>query len=111
MNEAELRVYEVKIEMHYARNRYFIKENQILDNISKIPDVLITIIHGRKDLTCLPESSWSVHQALAKSNSENLANSKLVLVPDAGHLASEPAMIDALITATDQMADTCCHSE
>jgi len=102
-------INEVKIEMHYAKNRYFIKENQILDNISKIPDVPITIIHGRKDLTCLPESSWSVYQALAKSNSKksaNLANSKIVIVSDTGHLASEPKMIDALITATDQMADT-----
>ncbi len=91
-------INEVKIEMHYAKNRYFIKENQILDNISKIPDVPITIIHGRKDLTCLPESSWSVYQSLPQS--------KLIMVSDAGHLASEPKMIDALITATDQMADT-----
>jgi proline iminopeptidase len=89
-------INEVKIEMHYAINKYFIKENQILDNIDSVPDVPITIIHGRKDLTCLPESSWSVHEALNKS--------KLVIVPDSGHLASEPSMINALITATDQMA-------
>ena len=91
-------INEVKIEMHYAKNRYFIEENQILGNISKIPDVPITIIHGRKDLTCLPESSWLVHQSLPGSN--------YVVVTDAGHLASEPAMVDALITATDQMADS-----
>ena len=95
-------INEVKIEMHYAKNRYFIKENQILDNISQVPDVPITIIHGRKDLTCLPESSWSVHQALVNLN---LANSELIIVPDAGHLAGEPAMVDALVSATDQMAD------
>ena len=100
--DKEKLINEVKIEMHYAKNNYFIKENQILDNISKIPDVPITIIHGRKDLTCLPESSWSVHQALVNSN---LANSKLVIVPDAGHLAGEPAMIDALVSSTDQMAE------
>lgn len=88
---------EVKIEMHYAKNRYFITENQIVNNISKIPDVPVTIIHGRKDLTCLPESSWTVHQSLPRS--------KYVVVTDAGHLASEPAMIDALITATDRMAE------
>lgn len=91
-------ISEVKIEMHYAKNKYFIKENQILDNISKMPDVPVTIIHGRKDLTCLPESSWAVHNVLAKS--------KLIFVPDAGHLASEAAMIDALISATDEMANT-----
>ena len=96
-DDDEKLINEVKIEMHYAKNRYFIDENQILKNISNIPDVPITIIHGRKDLTCLPESSWTVHQSLP--------GSEYVVVTDAGHLASEPAMIDALITATDQMAD------
>jgi proline iminopeptidase len=95
--DGEKLINEVKIEMHFAKNRYFINENHILDNISNIPDVPITIIHGRKDLTCLPESSWTVHQSLPGSN--------YVVVTDAGHLASEPAMVDALITATDQMAD------
>jgi proline iminopeptidase len=91
-------INEVRIEMHYAINKYFIEENQILENIANIPGVPVTIIHGRKDLTCLPESSWAVHQALPSS--------KFVLVPDAGHLASEVSMIDALISATDEMADT-----
>lgn len=89
-------INEVKIEMHYAKNRYFIKENQILENISKVPDVPIMIIHGRKDLTCLPEASWSLHKVLPRSS--------LVIVKEAGHLAGEAAMIDALIQATDQMA-------
>lgn len=95
--EPDKLINETKIEMHYAKNRYFIKENQILDNISNIPDVPIKIIHGRKDLTCLPDSSWAVHQALP--------DSELVIVSDAGHLASEPAMVDALIAATDEMAE------
>ncbi len=90
-------ISEVKIEMHYAKNKYFINENQILNDISKMPSVPVTIIHGRKDLTCLPESSWSVHKALP--------DSKLVIVPEAGHLTSEPSMINALITATDEMAN------
>jgi len=97
-DDNEKLINEVKVEMHYAKNRYFIEENQILGNISKIPDVPITIIHGRKDLTCLPESSWLVHQSLPGSN--------YLVVTNAGHLASEPAMVDALITATDQMADS-----
>jgi proline iminopeptidase len=90
-------VNQVSIETHYAYNRYFIKENQIQDNVSKIPDVPVIIVHGRKDLTCTLESSWSLHKALPQS--------ELVIVQDAGHLAGEPAMIDALIAATDKMAD------
>lgn len=97
-------ISEVRIEMHYAINHYFIEENQILNNISNIPDVPVIIIHGRKDLTCLPESSWAIHQAL-KNNNTNKTESKLVIVPEAGHLASEPSMIDALISATDEMAE------
>ena len=97
-NEAEdisTLVNQVSIETHYAFNRYFIQENQILDNISQIPDVPMIIVHGRKDLTCILEASWSLHKALPAA--------ELVIVPHAGHLAGEPAMIDALITATDKM--------
>ena len=85
-----------RIEAHYALNHYFIRDNQILKNISRIPQVPITIIHGRRDLTCTLEASWSLHRALP--------HSELVIIPDAGHLASEPAMVDALIKATDKMA-------
>lgn len=87
---------EVRIEIHYAYNRYFIDDNHILENVEKLPDVPVTLIHGRRDLTCLPESSWSLHRALPRS--------ELIFVPDAGHLAGDPSMIDALITASDGMA-------
>ena len=93
-DEAKL-INEARIEMHYAKHRYFIEENQILNAIHRLPDVPIRIIHGRKDLTCLPQSSWLLHQVLSKS--------ELILVNNAGHLANEPAMIDALINATDNM--------
>lgn len=86
---------EVSIELHYAKNSYFIEENQILNNIKNVPDVPIKIIHGRRDLTCTLNSSWQLHEAFPKS--------ELVIVPDAGHLAGEPAMVDALVTATDKM--------
>ncbi|MCG8379641.1 MAG: prolyl aminopeptidase, partial [Proteobacteria bacterium] len=70
-DEANRRVInEVTIETHYALNHYFIRENQILDNIDKLPDVPVKIIHGRQDITCLPESSWQLHQLIQKSNLE-----------------------------------------
>lgn len=105
-SDDEKLINEVKIEMHYAKNRYFIDENQILENIAKLPDVPVTLIHGRKDLTCLAESSWSVYQALVNLDTTNthLNKAKCVMVANAGHLASEPAMIDALLIATNEMA-------
>lgn len=87
---------QVSIETHYAFNSYFIEEDQILKYISKIPDVPITIIHGRRDLTCTLEASWLLHKALP--------DARFSIIPDAGHLAGEPAMVDALVSATDNMS-------
>jgi len=93
--DEEKLINDVKIEIHYAKNKYFVDENQIISNIKKIKDIPIIIIHGKNDITCVPESSRLLHKVLP--------NSKLILVPDAGHLAGEPAITDALIDSTDNM--------
>ena len=90
-------IHEVLVETHYAKHRYFIAENQILDNVDKLPPVPVRIIHGRRDLTCTLDASWSLHRAIP--------GSELVIVKEGGHLAGEPVMVDALITATDEMAE------
>lgn len=86
---------EVSIETHYAFNKYFISENQIINNAHQLPEVPTVIIHGRCDMTCTLESSWALHEVLP--------HSELVIVPGAGHLSGEPDMVDALINATDKM--------
>lgn len=88
---------EVSIETHYARHQYFIEENQILQNVHKIPKVPVMIVHGRRDLTCTLDASWDLHRALPQS--------ELSIVPNGGHLAGEGVMIDALVGATDRMVD------
>ncbi len=85
------------IELHYARNAYFIEENQILANIGRVPNVPVRIIHGRRDMICTLSASWAVHRALPQS--------ELKVLEDAGHLGGEPAMINALVKASDWMAD------
>ena len=90
-------IHEVSIETHYAKHRYFITENQILENIARLPDVPVSIVHGRKDLTCTLESSWLVHQAIP--------GSEFIIVRDGGHLAGETPMTDALVTATNSMVE------
>lgn len=89
-------IHEARIETHYARNAYFIDEDQILGNASALPDVPVTIMHGRRDLTCTPDASHDLHQAIC--------GSRLEIIEDGGHLASEPAMTSSLVTATDHMA-------
>ncbi len=89
-------VDETRIECHYAAHHYFLEPDQLLRDADKIPRVPIILIHGRRDLTCTLDSSWLLHR--------RLADAKLVILPDSGHLAGEPAMIDALVTATDALA-------
>ena len=91
-------MHEALIEAHYARQRYFLEDGQILRNAHDLPDVPTVIVHGRQDLTCTLESSWMLHRAVT--------HSRLVIVPDTGHLASEPGIIDALVAASD---DFCAH--
>ncbi len=88
-------IKEVQLELHYAVNEYFLKPDQLMKNIDQIPDIPVTIIHGRRDITCPMESSWQLHNTIS--------NSQLVILHESGHLASEPAMIDALVSATDDL--------
>ena len=50
------------------------------------------IIHGRYDFVCPVEQAWLL--------SHHCPHAKLSIIDNAGHLASEPLIIDALIAAT-----------
>ena len=73
-------IEQARLELHYAYNRYFVSENQILANCHQISDIPIILIHGRQDLTCPFESSYLLHKSLPKSH--------LVVLQDAGHTLS-----------------------
>jgi proline iminopeptidase len=84
---------QVKMELHYAKNHYFIKENQILDHCDKLQNIPTQIIHGRFDMVCPAEAGYSLAKALPQA--------EFHLLPTAGHLAAGDEMIDALVSATD----------
>jgi proline iminopeptidase len=83
---------EMRINMHYQANRFFLQDNQIINNIDLIKHIPTTIIHGKNDLICPVVYAISLHK--------HLLNSDLILV-DAGHLASEPNIKMELIKATN----------
>jgi proline iminopeptidase len=97
----EKMVKQVRMELHYAKHRYFILENQILDNCPLLPAVPTLIIHGRQDLLCPMEAGMKLHQALP--------NADYVVLPNAGHIAQHEEMIDALVSATDQFVEKLAH--
>ena len=84
-----------RIECHYFMHRSFLRENQLLEDVHKLQDIPGVIVQGRYDVICPMESAWELHRAWP--------DSILQIIPDAGHAASEPGIVNALIKATDDM--------
>ena len=93
----EKMVKQVRMELHYARHHYFIRENQILENCATLFNIPTIIIHGRQDLVCPMEAGMKLHQVLP--------HAEYVVLPNAGHIAQGSEMIDALVSATDKFAE------
>jgi proline iminopeptidase len=92
----ELMIKQVRMELHYAKHRYFLEENQILDNCGGLAEIPTVIIHGRYDFVCPMEAGYRLHKALPKA--------EYIVLPNAGHVAQGQEMIDALVAATDKFA-------
>lgn len=90
-------VQQVQMEIHYAFNKYFITENQVLEACDLLQDIPTIIIHGRRDLVCPIEAGDSLHKALPKA--------EYLILPNAGHISSSEDMTDALVDATDRMLE------
>jgi len=86
-----------RIECHYFLNHCFLADNQILANMAKINHIPCIIVHGRYDVICNLNSAWELNRTWD--------NSELYIVRDAGHSASELGITDALIHATNKMAE------
>ena len=90
-------VQQVQMEMHYAQNKYFIAEDQILNGCDKLQDIPTVIIHGRNDLVCPMEAGLCLSKALP--------NAEYIVLDSAGHIASGDDMIDVLVDAADRMLE------
>ena len=85
-----------RIECHYFVNNSFLEENQILNNAAVLGDIPGYIIHGRYDMVCPVENAWQLHQVWPRA--------ELKIIADAGHSATEPGILSALVDATDALA-------
>lgn len=84
------------LESHFINNRYFIKENEVLDQVHKIRHIPTYMVHGRFDLVTPLACAWELHKAIPASN--------LRIVRDAGHSDRESGIIDALIYASKEIS-------
>jgi proline iminopeptidase len=85
-----------RIEAHYFRNRVFLEPNQLLRDIERIRHIPAVIVHGRYDIICPAKTAFDLHAAWPEAEFH---------VVVAGHAASEPAIVDKLVEATDAFAD------
>lgn len=85
-----------RIECHYFMNQSFLEPNQLLRDAHRLADIPGTIVHGRYDVVCPLDQAHALHRAWPRA--------KLEIIPDAGHSAGEPGIVDALVRATDELA-------
>lgn len=80
-----------RIETHYFMHDCWLRPNQLLEDAGKLGDIPGYIIHGRYDVICPLENAYALAGAWPAS--------RLDIVPEAGHSATEPGIRDALIQA------------
>jgi len=82
-----------RLEAHYFVHAGFLEDGQLLANLDRIRHLPACIVQGRYDMICPPSVAYQLHRAWP--------GSRLVMVPDAGHSASEPGNSAALVGATE----------
>lgn len=83
-----------KVQIHYINHNCFVNGEEILKKSKVLKNKPVSIIQGRYDMVCPPKSAHELHQMIP--------NSKLMMIPDAGHSASETGTLSALLDATEE---------
>jgi proline iminopeptidase len=95
-NEERVAHAMARIEVHYFRNNRYQPEDQLLRRMDRIGHLPATIVQGRYDLLCPPITAIQLHRAWP--------GSRLILIEDAGHSATEPGIRSALVRTMDEIA-------
>ena len=84
------------IQLYYSMNQCFISKEPLLEQLDNIRHIPTQIIHGRYDMVCPLEQAWQLKK--------HWPEAELSIIEMAGHVASEPKIIDALVKATNDFA-------
>lgn len=80
-----------RVQLHYLAHSGFVDGQKILAGIDGIRHIPTQIVQGRYDMVCPPCTAFELHQAWPEA--------EFTIVPDAGHSAMEPGIIQALMRA------------
>ncbi|PWW65265.1 prolyl aminopeptidase [Actinokineospora spheciospongiae] len=83
-----------RVALHYFAHRGWLADDQLLAGAGKLAGIPGRLIQGRYDVVCPPVTAWELRQAWP--------DSRLALLPGAGHATSDPGVLDALREATDE---------
>jgi len=86
-----------RIEAHFFVNHSFIRPNQIIEEAHRLAHIPGVIVHGRYDVVCPVDNAYALHHAWPSA--------ELDIIRDAGHSAFEPGITDALVKATNMLAE------
>ncbi len=84
-----------RIECHYFVNNSFLSHDQILRDAPRLHDIPAVLVHGRYDMVCPVDNALALHRRWPQA--------QLEIIADAGHAASEPGIVNALVRATRAM--------
>ena len=80
--------------IYIIKNNCFIDGEDILEKITALKNKPVVIVQGRYDMVCPPKTAFEVAQKIPQA--------EVVMVPNAGHSASEEGTLDVLIKATEK---------
>ncbi len=84
-----------RVQVHYLAHQCFLAPGEILENLWRVAGLPVTIVQGRMDMVCPPETAVAV--------ARRLPGTDLQLVRDAGHSGSQPAIATRLCEAVHRM--------
>ena len=84
-----------RIEAHYFQHDSFLQERPLLAGAAALAAIPGHIVHGRYDMVCPLDNATALHAVWPRA--------RLQIIRDAGHAASEPGIVDALVRICDQV--------
>ena len=85
------------MELHYIKNKFFMEDNEILNNIKSISNIPSYIVQGRYDLICPPINAYNL--------SKDWNASEIVFVNTAGHSSSDEGIINNMLHGINKLVD------
>ncbi|MDP8567479.1 prolyl aminopeptidase [Methylophilus aquaticus] len=84
-----------RVQIHYIQHMCFIDGERLLEQAKeKLERIPSTIVQGRYDMVCPPQTAWQL--------SQSMPHARFFMIADAGHSAMEEGTCQALLETTER---------